>query len=126
MNNLQKAVLVIALFGLVLCAQSATRPVSLSWTASTSSGVLGYNAFRAQGSGAPAQLNTSLIAGTSYTDTTAVIGNTYSYTVVAVAAPCTNTTPVTVACGSSPASAAVATTVPQQPVVSISVTLTVP
>jgi hypothetical protein len=59
--------------------------VSLSWTASTSSGVTGYNIYRGTASGGPySQLNTSLITGTSYTDSSVVAGQTYYYVAGAV------------------------------------------
>ncbi len=59
--------------------------VALSWTASTSTGVTGYNVFRATVSGGPyTQLNTSEITGTTYTDTTVEAGETYYYVATAV------------------------------------------
>ena len=59
--------------------------VDLSWTASTSSGVTGYDIYRSTTSGGPyTQLNTSLIAGTSYTDSSVVAGQTYYYVTTAV------------------------------------------
>jgi fibronectin type 3 domain-containing protein len=59
--------------------------VSLSWTASTSPGVVGYNVYRGTISGGPyAILNSSLVTGTSYTDTTVQTGQTYYYVATAV------------------------------------------
>ncbi len=61
------------------------RTVALTWVASTSSGVTGYNVFRGSNSGGPYNLITpSKVSGTSYTDTTVVGGNTYYYVVTAV------------------------------------------
>lgn len=60
--------------------------VSLTWTASTSPGVTGYNVYRGTVSGGPYsdQLTSTPIAATSYTDTTVVAGQTYYYVTTAV------------------------------------------
>ena len=59
--------------------------VSLSWTASTSQNVVGYNAYRSLTSSGPyTKLNTSLITSTSYLDQTVLIGTTYYYVTTAV------------------------------------------
>lgn len=59
--------------------------VSLSWTASTSSSVAGYNVFRGSTSGGPYTLvNSFLVAGTTFTDTTVAAGQTYYYVSAAV------------------------------------------
>jgi fibronectin type 3 domain-containing protein len=60
--------------------------VQLSWTASTTSGVTGYYIFRANTSGGygTTPLNPAPVAGTSYTDTTVVSGQTYFYVAQAV------------------------------------------
>ncbi len=59
--------------------------VTLNWTASTSPGIAGYNAFRSTTSGGPyAQLNTSLISTTNYVDQTVTSGTTYYYVTTAV------------------------------------------
>jgi fibronectin type 3 domain-containing protein len=56
----------------------------LSWQASTSS-VAGYNVYRGTVSGGPyTKLNTSLISGTTYSDTTIQAGQTYYYVATAV------------------------------------------
>src|SRR5216683_5436650 len=66
--------------GVQLIAHSA----ALSWTASTSV-VTGYNIYRGTVSGGPyAKLNSSLIALTTYTDSTVQSGQTYFYIVTAV------------------------------------------
>jgi hypothetical protein len=59
--------------------------VALTWVASTSSNVTGYNIYRASVSGGPyTELNSSLVTGTSYTDSTAQAGDTYYYVATAV------------------------------------------
>jgi hypothetical protein len=59
--------------------------VDLSWTASTSSGVAGYNVYRGSQSGGPYTLvNSSVITGSSFTDSTVVSGSTYFYVTTAV------------------------------------------
>jgi fibronectin type 3 domain-containing protein len=59
--------------------------VSLSWTASVSTNVMGYNMYRATVSGGPYTLmNNALIPGTSYADNTVVAGQTYYYVTTAV------------------------------------------
>jgi len=59
--------------------------VNLSWTASNSSGVMGYNIYRGGTSGGPySKINSVLDASTLYTDTTVVDGQTYYYVTTAV------------------------------------------
>jgi hypothetical protein len=59
--------------------------VSLSWTASTSSDVVGYNLYRGSTSGGPYTiLNSSLLAGTTFTDNTVAAGQIYYYVSAAV------------------------------------------
>jgi hypothetical protein len=58
--------------------------VTLGWTASTST-VLGYNVYRGTQSGGPyTKLNSSLVPGTTYTDSTVQSGQTYFYVATAV------------------------------------------
>jgi fibronectin type 3 domain-containing protein len=58
---------------------------SLSWSASISSGVTGYNIYRkTSSSGTYTKLNSSPIAGTTYTDNTVQAGQTYYYVATAV------------------------------------------
>jgi titin len=61
--------------------------VILSWTASTTTGVVGYNVYRGTTSGGESAtpLNSSPVNGTTYTDTTVQAGQTYYYVVTAVA-----------------------------------------
>jgi hypothetical protein len=59
--------------------------VSLSWAASTSTNISGYNVYRSSTSGGPyTKVNGSLITSTSYTDTTVQAGQTYYYVATAV------------------------------------------
>jgi hypothetical protein len=65
---------------------TGTHDVILSWTASTSSGVEGYNVYRGTSSGGESStpLNTTLVNGTTFTDTNVTAGTTYYYVVMAV------------------------------------------
>jgi hypothetical protein len=59
--------------------------VSLSWTASTSSNVAGYDVYRGSTAGGPyTKVNSTVVAGTTYTDTTVQLGQTYYYVLTAV------------------------------------------
>jgi hypothetical protein len=66
---------------------AGTHDVILSWTASTTPGVVGYNVFRGATSGGESTtpLNSSPINGTTYADATVQAGQTYYYVVTAVA-----------------------------------------
>jgi hypothetical protein len=65
---------------------TGTHYVVLSWTASTTADVVGYDAYRGTTSGGPfSQLNSSPISGTTYTDASVQAGHTYYYVVTAVA-----------------------------------------
>jgi hypothetical protein len=66
---------------------AGTHDVILSWTASTTTGVVGYNVYRGSTSGGESAtpLNSSPVNGTTYTDVTAQAGQTYYYVVTAVA-----------------------------------------
>ena len=64
-----------------------THSVSLSWTASTSSNVSGYNIYRAvytTACGGFSKINPTLNAGTAYTDATVTNGTSYCYAATAV------------------------------------------
>jgi trimeric autotransporter adhesin len=65
---------------------AATRhSVALTWAASTSSNVSGYNVYRATGlTGAYIKLTAAPVSVLRYTDTSVVSGETYVYTVTAV------------------------------------------
>ena len=59
--------------------------VTLSWTASISPNITGYNIYRSMTSGGPyTKLNSSLIAATTYLDTAVQAGQTYYYVVTSV------------------------------------------
>jgi hypothetical protein len=64
--------------------QQTTHTVALSWTASTST-VSGYNVYRSTTSGTGyAKINTSLVGGVSYTDSSVTNSTTYYYVTTAV------------------------------------------
>jgi Abnormal spindle-like microcephaly-assoc'd, ASPM-SPD-2-Hydin len=65
--------------------QPVQHSVALSWTASSSPNIDGYNIYRSGTSGGPySKLNSSLNPGTTYTDSTVVDGSTYYYVTTAV------------------------------------------
>jgi hypothetical protein len=64
---------------------SFLHSVSLSWTASTSSNVTGYNVYRGTASSGPyTKLTSNLVAALNYTDTAVQAGQTYYYVATAV------------------------------------------
>ena len=64
---------------------AVVHSVTLSWVASTSSTVVGYNIYRGTVSGGPyTMINSTPNASTSYTDTSVTAGQTYYYVVTAV------------------------------------------
>jgi hypothetical protein len=68
-----------------LSATGVNHYVTLAWVASTSPSISGYNVFRAAVSGGPyTQINSSLVGGTTYTDSSVSAGATYSYVIAAV------------------------------------------
>lgn len=65
-----------------LLATSAGSQVTLSWSASTETGLQGYHVYRAATSAGPfTKLTTTPQAGTSYTDSTGTPGQSYAYMV---------------------------------------------
>lgn len=113
-------------------AQAATRPVVLTWTASTSSSVTGYAVLRcATISPAtactpnPTSTPLATVSGTTYTDNPNT-QTTYGYSVVALAPACTPTTPTTTPCGSSAAATLTAVPVPPQTAGATNVIIVVP
>lgn len=67
------------------CVTGVSHSVTLNWTASTSSNVSGYNVYRGLTSGGPyTKVNSSLVGGVTYTDTTVQAGQTYYYVSTAV------------------------------------------
>ncbi|HSY64702.1 MAG TPA: choice-of-anchor tandem repeat GloVer-containing protein [Terriglobales bacterium] len=66
-------------------ALAAAHSVNLSWDASTSQQVIGYNVYRGANPGGPyTQINSILDPNTSYTDGTVQSGQTYYYVTTAV------------------------------------------
>ncbi len=64
---------------------ATAHSVSLSWAASTSNGITGYNVYRGVTSGGPySKLNSALISGISYVDYAVSAGSTYYYVATAV------------------------------------------
>jgi fibronectin type 3 domain-containing protein len=65
---------------------TGAHAVILSWTASTTAEVTGYNVYRGTTSGGESStpLNSTPINGTTYTDENVTAGATYSYLVRAV------------------------------------------
>lgn len=70
----------------LLSATGAGRhSVTLSWASSATSGIKGYNIYRGTISGGPyTRLDSSPVAGTSYTDATVEGGETYYYVTTAI------------------------------------------
>jgi hypothetical protein len=67
------------------CSASMTHAVSLSWTASASGNIAGYNVYRSVTSGGPyTALNGSLVTTGSFTDSNVTAGQTYYYVATAV------------------------------------------
>jgi hypothetical protein len=61
--------------------------VDLTWVASSSTGVTGYNVYRSSTTGGPySLLNTALVTGTTFTDSAVQSGQTYYYVVKAKSA----------------------------------------
>ena len=68
----------------VVIQPSANHVVDLSWNASTSSNVTGYNLYRSPDGATWTKVNASLIASTLYADSTVSNGSTYYYAATAV------------------------------------------
>ena len=67
------------------CVVNSSHTVTLTWTASTSLNITGYNVYRGtQSSGPYTKLTATLVAGTGYTDSTVQAGQTYYYVATAV------------------------------------------
>jgi len=64
---------------------TVAHAVDLTWSASTTSTVVGYKVYRGSQSGGPyALLTTSAVSGSTYTDNSVQSGQTYYYAVSAV------------------------------------------
>jgi len=64
---------------------TGVHAVALSWVASTSTGVTGYDVYRGSISGGPyTQITSTPVSGTAYTDTNVASGATYYYVATAV------------------------------------------
>jgi hypothetical protein len=68
----------------VVIQATANHVVDLSWTASTSTDVVGYNMYRAPDGVTWKKINASLVASTLYSDSTVANSTTYYYAVTAV------------------------------------------
>lgn len=68
----------------VIIQATANHIVDLSWKASTSGDVAGYNVYRSPDAATWKKINASLIASTLYSDSTAANGSTYYYAATAV------------------------------------------
>jgi hypothetical protein len=65
---------------------AGTHDVVLSWTASPTSGILGYELYRGTSPGGEGSspINATPVAGTTYTDSSVTAGITYYYTITSL------------------------------------------
>jgi fibronectin type 3 domain-containing protein len=73
--------------GSLMQSASPSHSVTLTWTASTTSGVTGYNVYRSATTGGPYTKLTSTALGattTTYTDSSVIAGATYYYVATAL------------------------------------------
>jgi trimeric autotransporter adhesin len=79
----------------VALSGTGAHDVILTWAASTTSGVAGYNVYRGATSGGEGgtPLNSTPIAGTTFTDSNVLCGQAYYYVVTTVAADGTEQSP---------------------------------
>ena len=68
----------------VVIQPTANHVVDLSWKASTSSNIAGYNVYRSPDGATWKKINASLIASTLYSDSTVANSSTYYYAATAV------------------------------------------
>jgi len=86
-SNGQPSTITEALTGTGIQGSGSNHSVALSWNPSTSSGIAGYNIYRAtyaSSCGSFAKINGSLDANTVYTDSNVVDGSSYCYATTAV------------------------------------------
>ena len=86
-SDAQNATTTATLTGTGTGTAAPTHTVSLSWDASSSPNILGYNVYRAAYStscGSFSRINTTLDTGTLYTDSAVVSGQSYCYASTAV------------------------------------------
>lgn len=85
-SNVASATTVPAAPSALSASAQANASINLSWTASATTGLDGYNVYRATSSDGPyAKLNgTAAVSGTAYSDTTTTPGTAYHYRVRAV------------------------------------------
>ena len=69
--------------GLNFTSTAVLHSVTLSWSASTSANIVGYNVYRGSTSGGPFT-QIAYVGGTSYLDSSVSAGQTYFYTATAV------------------------------------------
>lgn len=127
---------IILAFALVLASSLAmaaqSRPVVITWTASTSASVTGYAIYSCTvpSGGTSCTPSTSGTPLATVTTTTFAISEpistTYGYSVVAQAPACTPTTPLTTPCGSAPPVTVTAVPVPPQVAGASNVVVVVP
>jgi uncharacterized repeat protein (TIGR03803 family) len=83
--QLKLAACLLTLSFLFVPAPAAAHMVNLSWDASTTQGVIGYNVYRGPGPNGPyTKINPTLDPNTNYTDSTVQGGQTYFYVSTAV------------------------------------------
>jgi len=71
--------------GQVMNPVNPQHSVTLTWTASTTSGITGYNVYRSTTNGGPyTQVTSTPVTGTTYTDTSVTALTTYYYVVTAL------------------------------------------
>jgi fibronectin type 3 domain-containing protein len=68
----------------VVIQAGANHVVDLSWKASTTTGVVGYNVYRSPDAASWKKLNPGLIGSTLYSDSTVANSSTYYYSATAV------------------------------------------
>ena len=85
-SNAVNSPAIVGLAGTGQAAPTTPHSVELSWNPSSSSGVTGYNVFRAAASGAygSTPLNSAPVSGTTYADASVTAGQTYFYIVTTV------------------------------------------